>query len=146
MGFCCCCCSFLKTLATPRGFQDQFPDLGLNLGHDSESTESQPRDNQGTPSKLLFAATWMDLKGIMLSEISQMKTNTIWNHLYVKPKRIQQTNEYARKKKAHRYREETSGYRGVIKLQTKSDGKQNREVPITGCKIGSRMYCTMWRI
>ena len=25
---------------------------------------------------LLFAATWMDLEGIMLSEISQRKTNT----------------------------------------------------------------------
>ena len=57
----------------------------------------------------------------------------------MKPKRIQQTNEYAEKKKAHRDREETSGYRGV-------DGKQNREVPITGCKIGSRIYCTTWRI
>ena len=26
---------------------------------------------------LPFAATWMDLKGIMLSEISQRKTNTV---------------------------------------------------------------------
>ena len=26
----------------------------------------------------------MDLKGIMLSEISQRKTNTEWSHLYVK--------------------------------------------------------------
>ena len=26
---------------------------------------------------LQFAATWMDLEGIMLSEISQRKTNTI---------------------------------------------------------------------
>ena len=26
---------------------------------------------------LLFATTWMDIKGIMLSEISQRKTNTI---------------------------------------------------------------------
>ena len=75
----------------------QFPDLVLNLGHDSESTGSQPLENQGTPSKSLLAATWTDLKGIMLREISQRKTNTIWNHLYVKPKRIQQTSEYASK-------------------------------------------------
>ena len=27
-----------------------------------------------------FAATWMDLEGIMLSEISQKKTNTVCYH------------------------------------------------------------------
>ena len=31
---------------------------------------------------LLFAITWMDLEGIMLSKISQRKTKTIY-HLYV---------------------------------------------------------------
>ena len=34
-----------------------------------------------------FAATWMDLEGIMLSEISQKKTNTVWHHLYVESKK-----------------------------------------------------------
>ena len=29
------------------------------------------------------AATWMDLEGIMLSEISQRKTNSVWYCLYV---------------------------------------------------------------
>ena len=29
---------------------------------------------------LPFAATWMDLGSIMLSEISQKKTNTVWYH------------------------------------------------------------------
>ena len=28
-------------------------------------------------------AAWMDLEGIILSEISQRKTNTIWHHLHV---------------------------------------------------------------
>ena len=32
---------------------------------------------------LLFAATQMDLEGIMLGEISQRKTNAVWYHLYV---------------------------------------------------------------
>ena len=32
-----------------------------------------------------FALTWMELKGIMLSEIRQRKTN-IWFHLYVEHK------------------------------------------------------------
>ena len=30
-----------------------------------------------------FAATWMDLKIIILSEVSQTKTNIIWGHSYV---------------------------------------------------------------
>ena len=28
---------------------------------------------------LSFAATWMDLEGIIISEIGQRKTSTIWN-------------------------------------------------------------------
>ena len=37
---------------------------------------------------LPFAATKIDLKGIMLSEISQRKTNTIWYHLYVESEKV----------------------------------------------------------
>ena len=36
---------------------------------------------------LPFVATWMDLEGIMVSEISQRKTNTVWYHLYVESKK-----------------------------------------------------------
>lgn len=32
---------------------------------------------------LPFAAPWIDLRGIMLREINQRKTNTKWYHLYV---------------------------------------------------------------
>ena len=35
---------------------------------------------------LPFAITWMDLKGIILSEIYQRKTNTVCFHLYVESK------------------------------------------------------------
>ena len=41
------------------------------------------------PSKLEimpFAATWMDLEIIKLSEICQKKTNSIWYHLYLESK------------------------------------------------------------
>ena len=34
-----------------------------------------------------FAATWMDLEIIILSEVSQRKTNTIY-HLYVESKKM----------------------------------------------------------
>ena len=33
-----------------------------------------------------FVATWIDLEIIVLSEVSQLKTNTIWYHLYVESK------------------------------------------------------------
>ena len=33
-----------------------------------------------------FAATWVDLKIITLSEVSQRKTNTMCYHLYVESK------------------------------------------------------------
>ena len=39
-----------------------------------------------------FAATWMDLKIILQSEISQTKTNIIQYHVYVKSKK-NDTNE-----------------------------------------------------
>ena len=33
-----------------------------------------------------FEATWMDLEIIILSEVSQTKTNIIWYHLYMESK------------------------------------------------------------
>ena len=38
---------------------------------------------------MLFAATWMDLEIIILSEVSQTKTNIVWYHLYVESKKMQ---------------------------------------------------------
>ena len=46
---------------------------------------------------LPFATTWMDLEGIILSDISQTKTNTVCYHLYVESKKIKQTKEYNKK-------------------------------------------------
>ena len=34
-----------------------------------------------------FTATWVDLENIILSEVSQIKTNIIWYHLYVESKK-----------------------------------------------------------
>ena len=39
-----------------------------------------------------FAAKWMDLEIIILTEVSQTKTNIIWYHLYVESKK-NDTNE-----------------------------------------------------
>ena len=37
-------------------------------------------------NKIPLTATWVDLETIILSEVSQTKTNTIWYHLYVETK------------------------------------------------------------
>ena len=42
---------------------------------------------------LPLTTTWMNLGGIMLSGISQRKTNTMYN-LYMESKKIKQTSEY----------------------------------------------------
>ena len=46
---------------------------------------------------LPFLTIGMDLDSIMLSEISQRKTNTVWYHFYVKSKKIQQCTESNKK-------------------------------------------------
>ena len=39
------------------------------------------------------AATWVQLEIIVLSKVSQRKTNTIWHHLYVESKNKEDKNE-----------------------------------------------------
>ena len=42
---------------------------------------------------LPFATTWTDMEGIMLSEISQTETYTVWFHLYVESNKIKQIHK-----------------------------------------------------
>ena len=46
-----------------------------------------------------FAATWIDLEIIILSEVSQTKTNSIWYHLYVASKKMIQMNLFTKQKR-----------------------------------------------
>ena len=57
-----------------------------------------------------FAATWMDLEVIILSEVSQRKTNIIWYHLHVESKKMTQMNLFTKRKQTHRHRKQTYGY------------------------------------
>ena len=43
-------------------------------------------DNMQVDEILSFATTHMDLEGIILNEVSQVKTDNIWFHLYVESK------------------------------------------------------------
>ena len=54
--------------------------------------------------------TEMDLEGIMLSEISQRKTNTVWYHLYSLASYIFQIPHITKKKRTHRFTEQTTDY------------------------------------
>ena len=44
------------------------------------------------------AATWMDLETIILTEVSQRKTNIILYHLYVESKKMIQMNLFTKQK------------------------------------------------
>ena len=58
-----------------------------------------------------FAATWMDLAIIILTYVSQTKTNTVWYHLYVESKKKKDTNELIYKtEQTHRHRKQIYGY------------------------------------
>ena len=49
-----------------------------------------------------FAATWMDLEIIILSEVRKKKTNIIWYHFYVESKKKIQMNLFAEQKQTQR--------------------------------------------
>ena len=59
---------------------------------------------------LPFPTTWMDQEGIMLSKISQIKTNTIGYYLYMKSKKWNKQMNITKQKQTHRYGEQTSSY------------------------------------
>ena len=55
----------------------------------------------------------MDLEIIVLSEVSQKKTNIIWEHLYVeskKKKKKTQMNLFPKQKESYTHRIQTYGY------------------------------------
>ena len=62
-----------------------------------------------------FAATWMDLENIILSEINQRKTNTRSYHLYVESKKITKVNVHTKQKQTHGHRKYS--WRGKRKVE-----------------------------
>ena len=58
---------------------------------------------------MLFAATWMGIEIIILSEVSQTKINIIY-HLNVETKKMIQMNLFTKQKQTHRHRKQSYGY------------------------------------
>ena len=61
---------------------------------------------------MLFAATWMDLEIIILSEVSQTKTNIVWYCLYVESKKNDTENLFTKQKSTHGHRKQIYGTKG----------------------------------
>ena len=51
----------------------------------------------------------MDLEGILVSKISQTKTNTVGYHLYMESKKYNRLPNITKKKESHTYRKQTNG-------------------------------------
>ena len=58
---------------------------------------------------LPYTMTWMNLEDIMLSEISQRKTISIWFHIYCMWNLKNKTNK-TKEKQTHRYRKQIDGF------------------------------------
>ena len=56
-----------------------------------------------------FAATWMDLESIILSEVSQRRRNIVWLPSYVESKKMIQTNLLIEQKQTHVLENELMG-------------------------------------
>ena len=55
---------------------------------------------------LSFAATWMDLENIILSEVSQIKTNIMRYLLYVESKKMIEMKLFTKQKQIHPHRKQ----------------------------------------
>ena len=91
-----------------------------------------------------FAATWIDLEGIMLSEISQRKTNTVCVHLYGESKYLNKTETH-RCRDIYIYKLIETSFCGCQREEAWREGQNgdwNQKVKTTRYKIAvTRMSC-----
>ena len=78
---------------------------------------------------LPFVTTWMDLEGIMFSEISQRNTNAVCSHLNVESKQKQKNKLIDTEKRLMVARG------GVGEWEMDKIGEQGQKVQTSSCKI-----------
>ena len=66
----------------------------------------------------------MDLEGIVLSEISQRKTNTVWYYSYVESEKYKKLVNIAKKKQTYRFTEQSTDYQSD---EWRGKGQNGRE-------------------
>ena len=87
--------------------------MSIDGGVDKENWSIYTRQYYSTIRKneiIPFAATWMDLEIVLLSEVSQRRRNTVWHPFYVESKMIL-INLLTKQKETHRLREQNYGCR-----------------------------------
>ena len=81
--------------------------LDIDIDIDIWWTTTQVIKEEG---KFLLCSIMDGLGGIVLSEISQKKTNIVLYHLNVESKKYKKPKNIIKKKQTHRYREQTTNY------------------------------------
>ena len=79
---------------------------------------------------LLVLTAWMDLDGIMLSEMNQIKTNTKLSHLHVEMKQTKKN--------------QTQNSMLVASSGGWVVGERCQKIQISSSKYVLGMYCTVW--
>ena len=79
---------------------------------------------------LPFVTTWIDLEDIRLSELSWIKTNTVWSHLYMESK-------FSKNNHTFRCREQIGG------CQSRRWAKWVKEAQISSYKINKSQGCNV---
>ena len=87
---------------------------------------------------LSFATTQMNLEGIMLSEISKTKTDTIWSHLYVGCKKQNKWKNNSQIQKTDLWLSEGCGDWRVGKM-----GEEGQDVQTSSYKINKSWECNV---
>ena len=115
----------MRTSTTDNGQDMKATEMPMNRQMDKEDMGymySRILHSHKKNEILPFAALWMDLENIMLNEVSQRKTNTVWYYLYVESKN--NTNECicTRETDSQIYKQ-TSGYQwGHVRGEGQSRG------------------------
>jgi len=73
-----------------------------------------------------LAAIWMDLEGIILSEIIQTDKENMWYHLHMESKKYKKTSEHNRKRSSFIHREQISSCQRGKKGEGQNRGRELR--------------------